>query len=113
MFAKLVTRMQREPDRWAVVDFLEAQAKPEGWVGPIAAALDGLDMPGGKPASPEAIAATCRDFMTKADHERTPHFFRICVAKFMAAAKPSGSSAADKMARTDAAIAELRSEGAA
>jgi len=113
MFARLVARMQREPDRWAVVDFLEAQAKPEGWLGPITAALDGLDMPGGKPASPEAVAATCRDFMTKADHERTPHFFRICVAKFMAAGRPSGSSAADKMARTDAAIAELRNEGAA
>lgn len=113
MFAKLVNRMSREPDRWAVVDFLEAQAKPEGWLGPIAAALGGLDMPGGKAASPEAIAATCRDFMTKADHERTPHFFRICVAKFMAAGRPSGSSVSDKLARTDAAIAELRSEGAA
>lgn len=84
VWSKIVQRMTREPDRWAVVEFLEDPRcqNPEGWVGPLTACLEGLDMPGGKPATPEAVAATCRDFVTKNMHEWTPKFFRTCVAAF-------------------------------
>jgi hypothetical protein len=81
---KLVNRMSREPDRWAVVEFLEQvpDAKPEGWIPVLLACLEGLDMPNGRPATPEALAATCRDFGTKPKADWNPKFFRACLAKF-------------------------------
>jgi hypothetical protein len=82
-WSKIVQRMSREPDRWAVVDFLEnVPGNADGWIPVLMACLEGLDMPGGRPATPEAIAATCRDFATKPAADWTPKFFRACLGRF-------------------------------
>ncbi len=82
----LLERFRREPERWAVVEFLESQtaADREGWVSTISGCLEGMGMRGGQPATAPAIAVTCQDFLTKSQPEqRNKNFFRICVAKTM------------------------------
>jgi hypothetical protein len=91
-FASLLDKL---PDtggtRWAVTEFLEhvPGGRADAWTPILANCLQGLDLPGGRPCSVEQLATTCRDFMTKPEHEWTPKFFRTCVAALMR--EPTGA----------------------
>lgn len=85
-FASLVNRMAREPDRWAVTEFLEglpAGEKPDAWAKFLGDCLEGLDLPGGRPATTEQVAAVCRDFRRMKPHQFTFKWFRTCLTAFI------------------------------
>lgn len=103
MYATVVSRMQREPDRWAVVEFLESLPSgedPAAWAKCMADYLGGFDMPGGRPAPAEALAGTCRDFRTKRPHEKNVRFFRRCLIAYMRDAVKDTSPPPGKSAGT-------------
>lgn len=71
--------------RWSITEFLEQVpgGRFEGWMPILSACLEGMDLPGGRACTAEQLATVCRDFMTKAEHEWTPKFFRDCVGALM------------------------------
>jgi hypothetical protein len=79
----MMAKFQQEPDRWAVVEFLEHVPRAEAWVPILTNLLDGLGMPQGKAATPGAVVLTCRQFLTKHPSEINPRFFGIACAKNM------------------------------
>jgi hypothetical protein len=62
--ARLIAQMGRQPDRWAVWDFLEHIPDPQQipWVHRLAGYLQGLDFPVGICPTAEQLATACRDY---------------------------------------------------
>lgn len=68
-------------ERW--LSELPATVRALDWVNTMLACLEGLGMPAGRPASVEALVATCRDWGAIEDRALKPKFFRKCVGSAM------------------------------
>lgn len=62
--ARLINAMQREPDRGAVMDFLDRVPSPQytAWVNRLASWLQGLGFPSGVCPTPGQLATACSDY---------------------------------------------------
>jgi uncharacterized protein YdaU (DUF1376 family) len=94
--AGLLTALVREPDRWAVVEFLEnapAGTAPT-WTRRLTGYLQGLDMPELKPATPAALGTACRDY----DGDYSPAHFRKFIVRAMKDSAPVSRPKPDAVA---------------
>ncbi len=85
--AKLIARMGRQPDRWAVWDFLDRVPDDQQvpWVNRLAGYLGGLDMPAGTCPTPAQLATACRDYTGDA---KSPAHFRGFVLRVIRGPRP-------------------------
>lgn len=94
--ARLVTRLQAQPDRDAVTamfDAMPSHQDPEAWAGVLLGCLDGLGMPDLRPAPVQAVVAACRDFPALVGAQPwSPRHFRACVVRATAPENPGTGS---------------------
>ena len=79
--------------RIAITEFLESLPNSQSadtWIARMLGYLDGLDMPNGRPATPEAIVTACRDWNPKGGY--SPVGFRAFIERAMQPPKQQGSS---------------------
>jgi hypothetical protein len=102
--------------RWTVTEFLESLPPSQNrvsWVGRLNGYLDGNDLPGRKPVSPEAVVTACRDW-DAVSNNWSPAFFRKCVLRAQsdleAVRAPPSKSGTTRDART-LGVAQRFAEG--
>lgn len=80
--------------RIAITEFLEGLPNgqsADAWIARMLGYLDGLDMPNGRPATPEAIVTACRDWNPKGGY--SPVGFRAFIERAMLPSKPAAGGA--------------------